>query len=213
MCKTQVFTTVQIPHFASEVTTENPDLDFVFINAGIQRPFDFANPTSVDLDIFDQELLTNYTAAVRLTKAFLPHLQRQPHQTALVYTTSQMALVPMLRSPGYGASKAALHHFVLALRTQLRDGPGDVKVVEIYPPAVQTELHDAKHQPDLKNGHLIGMPLAEFTEETWGALVEGEDQIAVGSARDIYDEFEEKRQAAYENLTEALSVALRQFVR
>lgn len=214
MCKTEeVFTTVQIPHFASDVTTKNPDLDFVFINAGIQRPFDFANPASVDLDIFDQEFLTNYTAAVRLTKAFLPHLQKQPHQTALAYTTSQMALVPMLRSPGYGASKAALHHFILALRAQLREGPGDVRVVEVYPPAVQTELHDAKHQPDLKDGHLIGMPLAEFTEETWTALVEGKDQIAVGSAKEIYDAFEGRRQVAYGNLTEALNVALKQFVR
>lgn len=166
----------------------------------------------MDLDIFDQELLTNYTAAVRLTKAFLPHLQSRPQQTGLAYTTSQMALVPMLRSPGYGASKAALHHFILALRTQLRDGPGNVKVVEIYPPAVQTELHDAKHQPDLKNGHLIGMPLAEFTEQTWGGLVEGKEQIAVGSAQEIFDAFEDKRQAAYEKLTEELSVALKQFV-
>ena len=203
---------VQLPQFASEVATENPDLDFVFVNAGIQRPFDFANPASVDLDVFDQELLTNYTAAVRLTKAFLPHLQKQPQQTALAYTTSQLALVPMLRSPGYGASKAALHHFILALRTQLRDGPGNVNVIEIYPPAVQTELHDAKHQPDLKNGHLIGMPLAEFTEETWKALVEGKDQIAVGSAKEIFGAFEEKRQAEYEKVTEELNAALKQFV-
>lgn len=58
--------------------------------------------------------------------------------------------MPMLRSPGYGASKAALHHFILALRTQLRDGPGNAKVVESYPPAVQTELHDANHQPDFE---------------------------------------------------------------
>lgn len=41
----------------------------------------------------------------------------------------------MLRAPGYGAPKAALHHFILALRTQLKDDPGNVKVVEIYPPA------------------------------------------------------------------------------
>lgn len=43
----------QIPEFASEVITENPDLDCIFVNSGIQRPFDFSKPESVDLDIFD----------------------------------------------------------------------------------------------------------------------------------------------------------------
>ncbi|KAJ5892107.1 uncharacterized protein N7473_008335 [Penicillium subrubescens] len=203
----------QIPQFASEIIAENSDLDCVFVNSGIQRPFDFSKPESVDLDIFDQELVTNYTAAVRLAKTFIPHLQKQPTQTALAFTTSQMALVPMMRCPNYGASKAALHHFILALRTQLQDGPGNVKVLEIYPPAVQTELHDAKHQPDLKNGHLIGMPLQEFINEVWAGLSEGEDQIAVGSAKDIFNHFEVKRQEIYQQMTEMLSGLIKQFLR
>jgi short-subunit dehydrogenase involved in D-alanine esterification of teichoic acids len=205
--------TTQIPKFASEVISENPDLDCIFVNSGIQRPFDFSKPESVDLDIFDQELITNYTSAVRLTKAFLPHLQSLHSQTAIAFTTSQMALVPMMRCPNYGASKAALHHFILALRTQLRDGPGNVKVLEIYPPAVQTELHDAKHQPDLKDGHLIGMPLQEFVDEVWDRLVKGEEQIPVGSARDIFNAFEIKRQELYHDTTELLSGLLKQFLR
>ncbi|OJJ88976.1 putative short-chain dehydrogenase/oxidoreductase [Aspergillus glaucus CBS 516.65] len=214
--QTEVFDVLKlddIPQFASEILSSNPDLDCIFVNAGIQRAFNFADPASVDVDIFDTELLTNYTAAVRLTKAFLPHLQKQPIKTALIYTTSQIALVPMMRAPGYGASKAALHHFILALRTQLKDGPGDIKVVEVYPPAVQTELHDTKHQPDLKNGHLIGMPLEEFADETWGSLVKGEEQIAVGSAREIFDAFEPKRQFVYGNLTAGLTELLKQFLR
>ncbi|KAJ5916127.1 hypothetical protein N7504_000142 [Penicillium tannophilum] len=203
----------QIPQFASEMIAENPDLDCVFVNSGIQRPFDFSKPETVDLDIFDQELITNYTSAVHLSKAFIPHLQKQETQTALAFTTSQMALIPMMRCPNYGASKAALHHFILALRTQLHDGPGDVKVLEIYPPAVQTELHDAKHQPDLKDGHLIGMPLQQFVDEVWTRLSNGEDQIPVGSAKDIFEAFEVKRQEMYQQMTELLSELLKQFLR
>lgn len=124
-----------------------------------------------------------------------------------------MALVPMMRCPNYGASKAALHHFILALRTQLQDGPGNVRVLEIYPPAVQTELHDAKHQPDLKDGHLVGMPLDEFIDEVWRRLGQGEDQIAVGSARDIFEEFELKRQQLYQEMTTMLSGLIKQFLR
>lgn len=203
----------KIPQFAQEIIFENPDLDCIFVNSGIQRPFDFAKPGTVDLEIFDQELITNYTSAVHLAKAFLPHLQGLNIQTAISFTTSQMALVPMMRCPNYGASKAALHHFILALRTQLQDGPGNVKVLEIYPPAVQTELHDAKHQPDLKDGHLIGMPLREFVDEVWDRLAQGEDQIPVGSARDIFNAFEVKRQELYRDMTELLSGLLKQFLR
>ncbi|PYH42573.1 putative short-chain dehydrogenase/oxidoreductase [Aspergillus saccharolyticus JOP 1030-1] len=216
MVDSAVFDVMQlekIPEFASTITSAHPDLDCVFINSGIQRPFDFARPETVDLDIFDQELITNYTSAVRLTKAFLPHLQQLPQRTALVYTTSQMALVPMMRCPNYGASKAALHHFILALRTQLRDGKGNVQVLEIYPPAVQTELHDAKHQPDLKDGHLIGMPLQEFVDEVYARLVGGEDQIPVGSAQEIFEAFEVKRQTLYQGMTEMLAGMLKQFLR
>ncbi|CAG8022040.1 unnamed protein product [Penicillium salamii] len=203
----------QIPQFASEIIAENPDLDCIFVNSGIQRPFDFSKPETVDVDIFDQELITNYTSAVRLTKAFLPHLQSLDVQTAIAFTTSQMALVPMMRCPNYGASKAALHHFILALRTQLQDGRGNVKVLEIYPPAVQTELHDAKHQPDLKDGHLIGMPLQEFVDEVWDRISQGEEQIPVGSAQDIFNAFEIKRQELYHGMTELLSGLLKQFLR
>lgn len=72
--------------------------------------------------------------------------------------------------------------------------------MEIYPPAVQAELHDTKHQPDLKNGHLIGMPLDEFADETWRGLVEGDEQTVVGSAKGIFDSFEPKRQSVYEGV-------------
>jgi short-subunit dehydrogenase involved in D-alanine esterification of teichoic acids len=164
------------------------------------------------MDVFDQELITNYSSAVHLAKAFVPHLQKQA-TAAIAFTTSQMALVPMMRCPNYGASKAALHHFILALRTQLQDGPGNIKVVEIYPPAVQTELHDAKHQPDLKDGHLIGMPLQEFIDEVWRQLCRGEEQVVVGSAREIFEAFEIKRQELYYQMTEMLSKILRQFLR
>lgn len=150
---------------------------------------------------------------MRLAKAFIPYLQKQSTQTALAFTTSQMALVPMMRCPNYGASKVAMHHFILALRTQLQDSPGKVKVLEIYPPAVQTELHDTKHQPDLKDGRLIGTPLLEFIDEVWTQLFDGEDQIAVGSAKDIFNHFEIKRQEIYQQMTEMLSGLLKQFLR
>jgi short-subunit dehydrogenase involved in D-alanine esterification of teichoic acids len=41
----------KIPQFASNIVSENPNLDRIFVNSGIQRPFDFSKPETVDLDI------------------------------------------------------------------------------------------------------------------------------------------------------------------
>jgi short-subunit dehydrogenase involved in D-alanine esterification of teichoic acids len=81
-----------------------------------------------------------------------------------------------------------LHHFILCLRRQLQGS--QIKVVEIPPPAVQTELPDEKHQSDIKNGRLTN------SDEAYRGLVEGLDQIPVGMSK-IFDTFETKRQEIF----------------
>jgi short-subunit dehydrogenase involved in D-alanine esterification of teichoic acids len=152
-----------IPHFAANIMNTHSDVDCVLLNSGIQRSTDFSDPEAVDMDVVQLEFTTNYIAQLALTKAFLPFLQQKQHESALIYMTSSLALVPILRCPNYCASKAALHQFVLCLRQQLKNSK--VKVIEVLPPAVQTELHDEKHQPDIKDGRSMGMPLDEFTDQ------------------------------------------------
>src|ERR1700712_2309424 len=159
----------KIPQIASEITAAHPDLDCIVLNSGIQRSFDFSKPESVDLAIIGSEFTTNYLSFVHLTKAFLPHLQKQDKETCLVYTSSGLALIPSSRCLNYSASKAALHSFVLCLREQLRDGPG--QVVTLTPPAVATELHDPHNQPDRKEPPKFRMPLDRFMNEAWEGLV------------------------------------------
>jgi short-subunit dehydrogenase involved in D-alanine esterification of teichoic acids len=190
----------EIANFAKDITSKHSDLDSVFLNAGIQRGFDFSKPETVDLSMLEMEFRTNYLSYMHLTTAFTPFLQKQNKQTSFIYTTSGLALLPLPRCPNYCASKAALHHMILVLREQLRAGPGDVKVIEIFPPAVQTELHDAKHQPDIKDGGNIGMSLEEFTNEAWAGLTEGLEQIPVGFVAKAFDAFENKRQEMFHGM-------------
>lgn len=189
-----------IPSFAQNVTTKHPDLDSVFLNAGIQRGFDFSKPETVDLSVLELEFRTNYLSYMHLTTAFTPFFQKQNKETSFIYTTSGLALLPLPRCGNYCASKAALHHMILVLREQLRAGPGTIKVIEIFPPAVQTELHDEKHQPDIKDGRNIGMPLEEFTDAAWAGLTEGKEQIPVGFVGKAFELFENKRQEMYHNV-------------
>lgn len=99
----------KIPEFVAGVFKEHPDCDAVMLNSGIQRHLDFSKPDSVDLKVLSEELNTNYTSYLYLTHALLPYLQKQNNQTALIYTSSGLALVPLTRYPTYCATKAALH--------------------------------------------------------------------------------------------------------
>lgn len=149
----------RITEYVKDLTSKHPDLDLVFLNSGVQRPADFSKPDSVDTNAIQEEIITNYTSQVMLTKAFLPFLMNRGgkgENAGILYTTSSLALVPMPHVPNYCATKAAMHSYILSLREQVKDK--GVKVIELLPPAVQTELHG-------EHGMHIGMPLAEFTDE------------------------------------------------
>jgi short-subunit dehydrogenase involved in D-alanine esterification of teichoic acids len=71
----------------------------------------------------------------------------------------------------------------LCIREQV--GGKGVKVIEIVPPAVRTELHDYDGKEEKGSGgggKGVGMDLEAFTEEVWKSLEEGKDDIAVGMA-------------------------------
>lgn len=197
-----------IPDFAQKVTSSHPDLDTIILNSGIQRAFDFASPSGLstsELASLTEETTTNYTAYLHLTAAFLPHLLKSSTPTSIIYISATLALCPGLyRTLNYNASKAALHTFILNLREQLNESKEQgtnksvPKIIEVFPPAVQTELHDEKHQPDLINGGEIGIPLKVFvdaTVETLGAQ-NVPDEFTVGNDGKVGEvmEFEKERQ-------------------
>ncbi|KAI1614192.1 hypothetical protein EDD37DRAFT_682945 [Exophiala viscosa] len=192
-----------IPHFVTNITGTHNDLDCVILNSGIQRKTDWSDSDSIDLDTIQLEMTTNYISQIALTKAFLPFLRKKDSESSLVYVTSGLALVPIPRCSNYCASKAALHHFILCLRQSLKDTK--VKVVELLPPAVQTELHDEKHQPDIKNGSSMGMPLDQFTDQAYAGLANGSEQIPVGMAQQSFDNFEIKRQEGFAKMVKMMS--------
>ncbi|OKL57949.1 hypothetical protein UA08_06765 [Talaromyces atroroseus] len=205
----------EISAFASKVTTEHPDIDAIILNSGIQRSINFAKPETVDLKIFDEELLTNYTSIVHLTLAFLPFLKAQQTKTHLIYISATLGIIPVvLRTGGYNASKAALHHWLLVFREQLKALPDNkVKVVEVFPPAVQTELHDERHQPDLKDGGKIGMPLDDFINQTYDELVKGDDQFGIGMAKGTIDGWEKERVNLFQKQIPIVHSSMKQFLR
>ncbi|KAF6843592.1 short chain dehydrogenase [Colletotrichum musicola] len=188
--------------WVAKITKTYPTLDTIILNAGLQRSIDFTSPSSISLPSISTELTTNYLSPLHMITHFLPHLQSLTTKAHIILITSGLALVPIPRCPNYCATKSALHSLAWTLRAQLgaHQGSSHIRVVEVVPPAVQTELHS--QQPDLVAAGQadFGMPLDEFTEEAWAALEAGElDEIVVGPAKN-FAPVEVERRRAFEKL-------------
>ncbi len=55
-------------------------------------------------------------------------------------TGTHISIIPAVTLAGYSASKAALNVFTLCLREQLKAAESTVRVIEIYPPVVQSQF-------------------------------------------------------------------------
>ena len=70
--------------FVDTVTSNYPDLDCLFLNAGTQGVHDFSKPEKVDLTAFHEEMNVNFASYVNISAAFLPFLQSKPSATSIV---------------------------------------------------------------------------------------------------------------------------------
>lgn len=164
---------------ARKVIEEFPSLNCVFNNSGIQRRQDFAAEASIDDAAMLEQIQTNLVGLIRVTNAFLQQLKHQQDAT-LLNISSGLAFVPLSVFPVYCATKAAVHSFSLSLRQQLKGTK--VKVIEIIPPYVATELGGAAPTPA---GALRQMPLDTFIAETMKELEGDAEEIAIGGAKNL----------------------------
>jgi uncharacterized oxidoreductase len=149
----------EIQRFAADVIQRFPRLNLLINNAGIMRAEDLrAEP--VNLADAEAIIATNLLGPIRLTAALLPHLKKQAHAT-VINVSSGLAFVPLVLTPTYNATKAAIHSYTQSLRYQLRST--SVEVLEIIPPYVQTELMNGAEDPR-------AMPLKDFIAETMSLL-------------------------------------------
>ena len=150
-----------IAAFARDTVERFPALNVVINNAGIMKDED-VTATEDHLAIAEETIVTNLLGPIRLTAALLPHLLRQPQSTVMT-VSSGLAFVPMVVTPTYSATKAAIHSYSMALREQLAGT--STQVIELAPPYVQTELRGPEQAVDP-----MAMPLADFIAEVMTIL-------------------------------------------
>jgi uncharacterized oxidoreductase len=152
---------------------EFPRLNVLVNNAGIQRRLDLSQVSQQEpWEETRQEIAINFEALVHLSTLFIPHLLQQQSPT-IINVTSGLAFTPLASVPVYCATKAALRSFTLSLRHQLAETP--IRVVEIIPPAVDTDLGGV-------GLHTFGVPVDEFAADIMARLEKGEIEIAYGTA-------------------------------
>jgi len=154
---------------AALLVKKYPKLNVLINNAGIMKP-DAAQGV-VDDSIITSIVTTNLLGPIRMISALIEHLKSQP-KSYVINITSGLAFVPLAITATYSATKAAMHSFTLSQRYLLKDT--SVKVLELAPPYVQTELMGAQQASDPR-----AMPLKDFIDETVKVLGTDANEVLV----------------------------------
>ena len=165
-----------IRRVAEELVTKYPTLNVLLNNAGIMEIDDAS--TRIDDDLISRTITTNLMGPIRLTSALIEHMKKQD-SAAILIVSSVLGFTPMAMTAVYSSTKAALHSYSQSLRFKLRHT--SVRVLEIIPPWVRTELLNSSEEPR-------AMPLGEFIQGTIDALGTDADEILVPHAKFLRDQ-------------------------
>jgi uncharacterized oxidoreductase len=153
-----------------------PSFNMLVNNAGIQQAFNLHS--TVSSEKVTEEVTINLIAPIHLTSLAAPHLAKQK-EAAIVNISSGLGFIPIAMMPVYCATKAALHSFSISSRHQLKNT--SVKIFEIIPPIVETELDHGRRSPDVR-----GISPEETAAQTLKAIEENKFEFAIGKAADLY---------------------------
>jgi len=168
-----------VTELAHWVETEHPNVDVLVNNAGVYNNLDLLSGASTEP--LEREVELNFLGPIRLSLALLPLLRRQP-EAAIINITSASIYVPVADAPTYGATKAALHLFTETLRYQVRNT--DIKVVEVVPPAVDSEMSAGRFSGQSR----LAQPIRAnaYANAVLSGLARDTPVIRVGMARLFY---------------------------
>jgi uncharacterized oxidoreductase len=177
-----VSSAAQRKKLAADVTRRFPDLDTLVNNAGIQRYIDLKKGYA-ELISGEDEIAINFTAPLELTALFIGALMKKP-SAVIINVSSGLGFMPMPSTPIYNATKAAIHTYTLALRQQLKGT--SVKVFEVVPPMVDTDLNKAGR--DAARVKFRGISVVEYIPSVTKGLENDVETIFHGDAEKIMAE-------------------------
>jgi uncharacterized oxidoreductase len=147
------------------ISQDHPDVNVLINNAGIQNWMKLT-----DEDFYErakQEITINVVAPVHLTSLFI----QLPFLTTILNVTSGLAFAPLTKTPVYCGTKAFFHSLTLSTRYLLKEK--NIEVIEIIPPALNTDLGG-------KGIHDFAPPVSEFIQSVFEQLKNNKTEISWG---------------------------------
>jgi short-subunit dehydrogenase len=126
----------QIADFAQAATSAHPGLNILVNNAGVALLGQFSE---IDQAQMDWLMNINFWGVVHSTRAFLPHLQRQP-EAHIVNISSIFGIIAPPGQTAYAAAKFAVRGFSESLRHELQTAKSPVKLSVVHPGGVATNI-------------------------------------------------------------------------
>jgi uncharacterized oxidoreductase len=161
-------------------------LDILVNNAGTGRP----QPLDASENIYETaryEVEINYLSVLRLTELLLPSLKASK-EAAIINIQSIVSYVPNTFLATYSATKAALHSYSQSLRLVLQQSAPHIKVFEVFPPYVDTDLTKGVEADKLSP--------TEVADDIIAAVEKEEYTVRNGKTNDLYHLFRQSPEDA-----------------
>lgn len=130
-------------------------IDILYNNAGVGVPaINLGVPNEKHFENAVYEMEVNYLGVIRLNNLFLEMLTSRK-EVAIINTTSILSYVPSLLEATYSASKTALAFYTKSLREHLRIINSKVKIFELLPPVVDTEMTVSRTNKKMTTEELV----------------------------------------------------------
>ena len=126
----------QIADFAQAATSAHPGLNIVINNAGVALLGQFSEIEQAQMDWL---MNINFWGVVHGTRAFLPHLSRQP-EAHIVNLSSLFGIIAPPGQTAYAAAKFAVRGFSESLRHELAMAKSPVRLSVVHPGGIATNI-------------------------------------------------------------------------
>ncbi|MFD2940307.1 MULTISPECIES: SDR family oxidoreductase [Flavobacterium] len=161
---------------AKQLKEDYPELNLIINNAGAAFSY-LLNETLNAHEKAAIEMNTNYFSVIHFTELLLPHLL-QKTESAVVNISSIAVFGSHKLLPTYGATKAALHSYTVALRSTYEEEK-NLQIYEVYPPLVNTEF-------SAEIGGANGISPDEVADELFLALEKNQIDVLVGDSKQFF---------------------------
>lgn len=158
---------------AEELKTNHSDVNIIINNAGAAFGYLLSEETNAHIKA-QIEMNVNYFAIIHFNELLIPHLLKK--EEAAVINISSLAVYGSHKFlPTYGATKAALHSYTVALRYTYEEQK-NLQIYEVYPPLVNTDF-------SAEVGGANGIPPSEVADELFIGLKNNQFDIPVGETK------------------------------